>query len=61
MSSSHSGGTDNMIHKFDATQFQLLQSSNAERPIDSLSYRVCGRTIYVRPGVDSSLPLEHYS
>ncbi|KAK0243946.1 WD40 repeat-like protein [Armillaria nabsnona] len=47
-----SGGTDNKIHKFDAAQFQLPQSSNAERPIDSLSYRNTIRSLSCHPFQD---------
>ncbi|KAK0464224.1 WD40-repeat-containing domain protein [Desarmillaria tabescens] len=47
-----SGGTDNMIHKFDATQFHLPQSSNAERPLDSLSYRNTIRSLSGHPFQD---------
>lgn len=38
--------------KFDATQFQLPQSSNAERPIDSLSYRNTIRSLSCHPFQD---------
>ncbi|KAG7445711.1 WD40 repeat-like protein [Guyanagaster necrorhizus] len=47
-----SGGTDNMIHKFDATQFHLPRSPDAERPLDSLSYRNTIRSLSCHPFQD---------